>query len=698
MRALLQNLGSGETSLIDAPVPVPGAGELLVRSAASAISPGTERMLVEFGNAALWRKALQQPERVRQLLDKARAEGVSTALEAARARLDAPLAPGYAASGRVVALGAGASGFAIGERVAAAGPHAEYFCTPATLSVRVPEGVPDDHAAFASLGAIALQAVRLAEAGPGSAVGVTGLGLVGLIAVQLLRAAGCRVFGLDLDPARVRLAEAFGAEAHLIAADADPTAAAEAFSRGRGLDAVIVATAGGGAAPMQAACRMARPKGRIVLLGTAEIALPRALLYRKELSVVVSSSYGPGRHDAGYLAGHDWPVEALRWTAGRNMEAVLDLAAAQAIDLEPLIQARVPFAEAAAAYAGLDARTLGLVLTHPAEAAAPPARRIALATGRAMAGGVGLAVIGAGNFATRSLIPALLESGAAPRVVVSAKGVSAAIAARKFGFAAAASEVDAALADPEVAIVAIATPHHAHAALAVRALEAGKHVWVEKPLALDAAGLDAIEAALAAHPSLLLTVGFNRRLAPDTRALLAALDPVPGPRAISIEVAAPSLAPGHWLADPAIGGGPLLGEGCHFIDLACCLARALPASVGGAPSAGGGAVALGFADGSTATIHYFAGAHRSVAKERIAVSAGGRTLVIENFRRLVARGVPGLRTPLLGRARPDKGHLALAQAFIAACRAGGTPPIPHEALLGVSRAVLRAAAPARAPA
>jgi len=693
MRALLHSLGSGEASLIEAPAPVPGRGEILVRASASVVSPGTERMLVEFGQAPLWKKALQQPERVRQVFDKARAEGLSTALDSVRARLETPLAPGYAAAGRVLAVGAGVEGFAPGDRVAAAGPHAELFCAPATLAVRIPDGLADDIAAFATIGAIALQAVRLCEAGPGSAVGVTGLGLIGLIAVQLLRASGCRVFGLDLDAERVALAEKFGAEAHAIAADADPAPAAEKFSRGRGLDAVIVATAGGGAGPLHAACRMARPKARIVLLGTAEIAVPRALMYAKELSLTVSSSYGPGRHDPGYLAGHDWPVAALRWTAGRNMEAFLDFALSRAIDLDPLVRARVPFDRAAEMYAKLDARTLGLVLTHPPDAQPAPLHRVAI-TGQAAAPptGTGLAVIGAGNFAMRSLIPSLLAAGAAPRLVVSARGVSAAVAAKKFGFAAASSTLDAALEDPTVAIMAIATPHHTHAALAVRALAAGRHVWVEKPLALDDAGIDAVEAALAASPKALLCVGFNRRFAPDTQAALRALSGVPGPRAISIEVAAATLPAEHWLKNPAIGGGPLLGEGCHFIDLACCLADSLPDRVAATPTEDGGAVALGFANGSTASIHYFTGAHRSVAKERIAISAGGRTLVIENFRRLRAFGVPGMRTPLLPRARPDKGHDALARAFVVACRDGTAPPIAHAVLLGTSRAVLRAAA------
>ncbi|MCC7281381.1 MAG: bi-domain-containing oxidoreductase [Acetobacteraceae bacterium] len=694
MRALLHSLGSGEASLIEAPAPLPGPGEILVRAAASVVSPGTERMLVEFGRAPLWRKALQQPERVRQVLDRARAEGLSSALDSVRARLSAPLAPGYAAAGRVLEVGAGVTGFAPGDRVAAAGPHAELFVVPATLAAQIPDNVPDEAAAFASIGAIALQAVRLCEAGPGSAVGVTGLGLVGLLAVQGLRAAGCRVFGLDLDGGRVAMAQAFGAEAHVVAANADPALAADAFSRGRGLDAVIVATAGGGAAPLASACRMARPKGRIVLLGTAEIAVPRALMYAKELSLVVSSSYGPGRHDPGYLAGQDWPVAALRWTAGRNMEAFLDLLAMGAIDPARLVQQRVPFERAAEAYAQLDRRTLGLVLTHAPAAEAAPPHRVAIARAGAApapAAGTGLAVIGAGNFAQRSLIPSLLAAGAAPRVIVSAKGVSAASAARKFGFALAASEAEAAFDDPAVAIVAIATPHQAHAALAARALAAGKHVWVEKPLSLDDAGIDAIEAALGEAPAARLVVGFNRRFAPDTLAALAALRDVPAPRAISIEVAAPALPAGHWLKDRAIGGGPLLGEGCHFIDLACCLAEALPVRIAGTPTQDGGAVALEFPGGSTASIHYFSGAHRSIAKERIAVSAGGRSLVIENFRRLRAFGVPGLRTRLLPRARPDKGHAALARAFVAACRDGGPPPIAHATLLATARAILRAA-------
>jgi predicted dehydrogenase len=272
--------------------------------------------------------------------------------------------------------------------------------------------------------------------------------------------------------------------------------------------------------------------------------------------------------------------------------------------------------------------------------------------------------------------------------VVSSKGVSAGIAAQKFGFASAASDLDAALADPAVRIVAIATPHHTHAALAARALAAGKHVWVEKPLALDAAGIDAVAAALTG--GMLLGIGFNRRFAPDTLAVLAALATVPGPRAIAIEVAAPTLPAEHWLRDPAIGGGPMLGEGSHFIDLACALAEALPEKVAAVPSRDGGAASLAFANGSTASVHYFAGAHRATPKERVTVHADGRSFVIDNFRRLVARGA-AMRTPWLPRARPDKGHAALAAAFVRACREGGPPPIAHETLLGVSRAALQAA-------
>lgn len=693
MRALLHSFATGESRLIDAPEPLPGRHELVVQSLASVVSPGTERMLVEFGRAPLWKKALSQPDRVRQVIDRARAEGVATALAAVRARLDTPLAPGYAACGRVVAVGTGVTQFAPGDLVAAAGPHAEQFAVPATLAVRVPDRVAPEHAAFASIGAIALQAVRLCEAGPGSAVGVTGLGLVGLIAAQLLRAAGCRVFGLDLDAARVALAGKFGAEAHLLDSAANPEAAAEAFSRARGLDAVIVATAGGGAAPLRDACRMARPRGKIVLLGTASIDLPRDLLYRKELSVVVSSSYGPGRHDAEYASGTDWPVEALRWTAGRNMEAFLDLLSAQALDLDTLIQHRVPFAEAAGAYGTLDARTLGLVLTHaegaPAPLAAPPVAR-----GTPPAG-LGLAVVGAGNFATRTLIPNLVAAGASPRVVVSSKGVTAAIARDKFGFAQAATSLGAALDDPGVAIVAIATPHHTHAGLAARALAAGKHVWVEKPLALTLPELDDIEAALATAPGV-LAVGFNRRFAPDTLAAQALLARMPGPRAITILVAAPTLPAGHWLADPAIGGGALLGEGCHFIDLACALACGLPQTAHAAQARDGGAISLGFEDGSTAAIHYFAGSHRATPKERIEIACGGRTLVIENFRRLVAHGFPGARAAWWPRGKPDKGHAALAQAFIAACRDGGAPPIARGELLEVSRLAVRLGARAGA--
>ncbi len=509
MKQVLQNLKDGATEVADVPCPRAGRGQLLIRSTHTLVSAGTERMLVDFGKAGFIDKARQQPDKVRMVLDKIRTDGLMPTLDAVRNKLDQPLALGYCNVGVVAEVGAGVSGFAIGDRVASNGKHAEMVSVPVNLCAKVPDDVDDEQAAFTVLGAIALQGIRLVQPTLGEAVVVTGLGLIGLVTVQLLRAQGCRVLGLDFDPAKLELARRFGADVVDLQSGADPVLAAMEFSRGRGVDAVIVTASTKSSEPMHQAASMCRKRGRIVLVGVTGLELSRADFYEKELSFQVSCSYGPGRYDPRYEdQGQDYPVGFVRWTEQRNFEAVLDMLADRRLDVAPLVSHRFDIARAQQAYAvvGGSEPSLGIVLHYPDSApgdlAARRARVVPLpqaqAPGRADAPRV--SVIGAGNYAGAVLIPAFKASGARLAQIASAGGVSSVHAGRKFGFAQATTDTDALLADADIDIVVISTRHDTHASYVQRALDAGKHVFVEKPLALTRDELLHIEAAVRRAP------------------------------------------------------------------------------------------------------------------------------------------------------------------------------------------------------
>lgn len=710
MKQVIQNLKTGTVEVTDIPIPVAHSGRLLIRTSASLISAGTERMLLEFGKAGWIEKARSQPERVRQVLDKLRTDGLWETVAAVRAKLDQPLPLGYCNVGRVVEVGPGVAGFRVGDRVVSNGWHAEVVAVPALLSAKVPDAVPDDAAAVTVLAAIALQGIRLLQPTLGERVAVIGLGLIGLLAVQLLRVHGCRVLGLDLNGERLVLARRFGAEVVDLGKGEDPVAAAAAFSHGRGIDAVLIAAATASAEPIRQAARMARQRGRIVLVGVVRADVPRDEFYKKELSFQVSCSYGPGRYDPAYEdKGQDYPLGFVRWTAQRNFEAVLELLADGRLDVTPLITHRVPIAEASRAYEVLekDRHALGILLTYPEAATAPaegiPARTVRLAQPVRAEGAVSVAVLGAGSHARKVLLPALRQAEVRLRAIVSANGVSAAHAGRRFGFELASSDAEAALADPEVNAVVIATRHDSHARFVCEALRAGKHVFCEKPLCLTVDELREIEAVYSSlvtpHSSPpLLMVGFNRRFAPLARRMRELLAGIAEPKALVVTVNAGALPTGHWVRDAEEGGGRIVGEACHFVDLARYLVGARITGVqasGLHPDAGGGgdqsaSLMLRFADGSTATIHYFANGHRSFPKERIEAFGGGRILRLDNFRRLRGfgwRGFGGART-----WRQDKGHEACLAAFVEAVRSGGAPPIPPAEVFEVSDAILQAAA------
>jgi predicted dehydrogenase/threonine dehydrogenase-like Zn-dependent dehydrogenase len=696
MKQVLQNLKDGSTEVAEVPCPRTGAGQLLIRTTRTLVSAGTERMLVDFGKAGFIDKARQQPDKVRMVLDKIRTDGLMPTIEAVRNKLDQPLPMGYCNVGEVVEVGAGVSGFAVGERVASNGRHAEMVAVPVNLCAKLPERVSDEAAAFTVLGAIALQGIRLVQPTLGETVVVTGLGLIGLVTVQLLKAQGCRVLGLDFDADKLALARRFGAETVDLRAVSDPVAAATAFSRGRGVDAVIITASTKSNEPVHQAALMCRKRGRIVLVGVVGLELSRADFYEKELSFQVSCSYGPGRYDPLYEdKGQDYPVGFVRWTEQRNFEAVLDMLAEGRLDVAPLVSHRFDIGQAPQAYAvvGGSEPSLGIVLNYPAPAAseAPRARTVALPAVAPAAGTGGRApsvsVIGAGNYAGAVLIPAFKAAGARLARIASAGGASSVHLGRKFGFAEATTDTAALLADPCADAVVVSTRHDSHADFVQRALSAGKHVFVEKPLALKLTELEAIATAAKAAPGRLVMVGFNRRFAPQVVKMRALLRGVPGPKSFVMTVNAGAIPAQHWTQDPAVGGGRLLGEGCHFVDLLRFLASAPIESFHAvrmdSATPDTASVTLRFADGSLGTVLYLANGSKAFPKERLEVFAAGRVLQLDNFRRLQGFGWPGFTTTKLW--RQDKGQAACVAAFVQAVQFGSPSPIPLDELLEVGR-------------
>ncbi|MEA3198299.1 MAG: hypothetical protein QOF32_2351 [Gammaproteobacteria bacterium] len=710
MQQLLQSLADGRIVLEEIPVPSPASGAVLIRTSRSLISSGTERMLLEFGRANWIEKIRQQPEKAYQVLDKMRTDGVAATLEAVRSKLDQPIPLGYCNVGRVIEAGAGATEFSAGDRVVSNGSHAEFVAVGRNLCARIPESVSDDEAVFVPLAAIALQGLRLAAPGIGERFCVIGLGLIGLITVQLLRANGCRVLGVDPDPAKSALAAKLGADVVDLRAGEDVLKIAERFSAGQGMDGVLITAATDSNEPIEQAARICRQRGRIVLVGVTGLELNRADFYKKEISFQVSCSYGPGRYDEVYEnRGIDYPFGLVRWTEQRNFQAVLQLMESAQLDVRPLISHRFAFGSGGAAYDLLADRTqtsLGIVLDYKTEPDAPAiVRKISLqpAASGAVTGNPAVAFIGAGNYAGRVLIPAFRASGARLFAVATASGINAARYGRQYGFEMVSTDVDAVLGAPEVDVVVIATRHDTHAQFVQRALAAGKHVFVEKPLAITASDIDAIETALrdaVRQNPLALMIGFNRRFAPLAIRMKALLGAVREPKSFVVTVNAGAAPAGHWTVEPA-GGGRIVGEACHFVDLLRFLAGSpITGSVARRTDGGDGrsadpsvCITLSFADGSLGTIHYLTGGHSSFPKERIEAFAGGRVLQLDNFRQLRAFGWPGFKSQRLW--RQDKGQIACAAAFISAIKAGAGSPIPLEEILEVSRATIAASEAAR---
>ncbi len=704
MKQVLQEMDTGALRLVDVPAPLVRPGGVLVRTRYSVISVGTERSKIELGRKSLLGKARERPDQVRKVLDAVKREGVASAYRKVRSRLSAPSPLGYSCAGVVEAVGPGVDDIEVGQLVACAGAgyanHAERVWVPKNLVVPVPDGVVADEAAFATLGAIALQGVRQADVRLGETVAVIGLGILGQLTVQLLRAAGVQPIGIDVDAARVALAERHGAAGVLRSEDVAGRVAV--LSGGIGADAVIITAATSSEDPIRLAGEIARDRGRVVVVGAVPIRPPRSPYYEKELEIRLSRSYGPGRYDPEYEEkGHDYPVGYVRWTERRNLGEFLRLLSTGAVRMDELITHRFPFAEVERAYGTLTGEegrgALGVVLEYPEEATEEPRRIVVrdVADPRApVTGPIGVGLIGAGNFAQDVLIPSLKRLGVEFRGVVTASGLTARGVAEKHGFAYAASSADEVLADPGTHVVVVATRHDEHARLAAEALRAGKAVFVEKPLALDEASLeDVLGAASQGGP---LMVGFNRRFAPATQFVRERLERTAGARVIHIRVNAGAVPATSWVHDPEVGGGRLVGEGCHFIDLALYLAGSPAVEVSAQAIAGSDpaaalqdnvVVTLRCADGSIASILYTSKGNPRSGKERIEVFAGGVSAVIDDFRGAEVHGAKRERW----KGRQDKGHHAELEAFVRAVREGATSPISLAELENSSRATLRAA-------
>lgn len=697
MKQVVQHIGSRKLEVADVPEPACKGGGVVVRNTVSLISAGTERLVIDFANKSLLGKAQERPDLVKKVLDKVKKEGIGATLQTVKGGLERFIPLGYSCAGVVEQVGRGAEEFAVGDRVACAGmgyaSHAHAVFVPKNLTVAVPAEVSLEDASYVTLGAIALQGVRVADVRLGESVAVIGLGLLGQLTVQILKANGCRVVGVDLDPAKVEQAVRLGADAAVRRSD-DVLAAVAHFTDGVGVDAVIVTAATESNDPIELAGELCRDRGRVSMVGAVKMDIPRKVYYMKELELRLSRSYGPGRYDPSYEEeGRDYPIGYVRWTERRNMQEFLRLVSTGQVTPSALTTHRFPVERAEEAYEIVTGKRqenfAGVVLTYAQEPASAGRRTLRLAARPARAGAVGLGFIGAGNFATSVLLPRFSRTSGVDLVgVATATGVSGKNTGTRFGFRYATTDMAELLADPAVHAVVIATRHGSHAHFAAQALRAGKAVFVEKPLAIDEAGLEEVLAAQA-ETGQVLAVGFNRRFSPLAEQLKGFF--APGSRlAVNYRVNAGAIPRESWIHDPEEGGGRIIGEVCHFVDLLQYLTGDLPVEVF-AHSLGGPegtlhdtvAATLGFRNGSLGSINYLATGDKSFPKERVEVFGGGGIGVLEDFREvLTTRGGKQGRTRRLSQ---EKGFDQEIARFLEAVREGGALPISIESLEATHR-------------
>lgn len=700
MKQLLQYFKTGELELIDSPVPRSDAKSLVTETQKSLISVGTEKMLIEFGKASVINKIKQQPDKVKQVLDKIKTEGLLSTAEAVWTKLNDPIPLGYSNVGTIIEKGSAITQFEIGQRVTSNGAHAEFVKVPWTLTAAIPDSVRDEEACFSVVGAISMEGIRLINPTIGETIVVLGLGLLGQLTAQILRANGCRVIGIDLDKGKVDLLNAQGIEAFVAGSDEENIRNILGKTNEVGADGVIITASTSAESVLSQCAAMSRKRGRIVLVGVIPITVSRSLFYEKELSFQVSAAYGPGRYDPDYEEkGLDYPLPFVRWTAKRNMEAFLFLLQEKRVDVNTLITHRFPFSDALAAYKIIDTENpLGIILDYESKEKEKKATiEINAASQTSSVQQAVIGFIGAGNFAKMTLLPALKKAKANVKYIADLQGFPASMAARKFGITKATSDKDEFYTDPEINTVFIATRHSSHAFLVSEALEKGKHVFVEKPLAMNLKELAGIYELTLENPLNRLMVGFNRRFSPFTQKLLPVLTKRSDPISVIITVNAGAIPANHWVHDPEVGGGRIVGEGCHFIDLARYLVGKPIETVSATSTKGHSGsdvdkaiINLSFKDGSHAVVNYLANGSKKFPKERIEVFSQERVYVIENFKSLTSYGGSLSEKSV----KQDKGHQEEVRRFLTAIEEGNETPIPilelievHLATFAVERSI-----------
>ena len=693
MKQIIQDLKSGETILEEVPVPQVKSGSVLVKTTRSLVSLGTERMLVEFGKANLIDKARQQPDRVKQVLDKFKTDGIMPTLEAVFNKLGQPLPLGYCNVGRVVAVGKGVTEFVVGDRVASNGNHAEYVCVPKNLVAKIPDNVSDDEATFTVIGSIGLQGVRLLNPQLGETIVVVGLGLIGLIVAQLLKFNGCKVIGVDFDQHKVDLARSKGIDAINPLKGIDPVQYVEQVTNGIGADGVIITASSKSDDIIHQACEMSRKRGRIILVGVIGLNMRRDDFYKKELSFQVSCSYGPGRYDDEYEnKGHDYPLAYVRWTEKRNFETVLHSISSGGLDVKSLISEVVDLSDFNVIYGDMRKGAIASILKYPDEDTIE--RVVTVCDNRKFGSDAKkIGIIGAGNYASSMIVPCLVKASAPIKYIASAQGLSAKILAKKAGAELATSDYHEILNDKETGLVIITTRHNLHADMVVEALNTNKSVFVEKPLCLNNAELEHIVSAYnSANTGVTLTVGFNRRFSPFAVKLKQFVGDTP--KNIVATMNAGYIPKEMWVHDMEIGGGRIIGEACHFIDLCSYLAGSKVVAVcmnamGTNPeeNTDNASILLKYENGTNAVINYFANGSKSYAKERVEVFSQDRVFILDNWRRLVGYGVKGFSKMTGTMDKGQKNQFALLNDRL---QNGGEPLIPFDSIINTTKASLAA--------
>ena len=689
MKQIVQDLKSGATILEEVPVPQVKAGYVLIQTTCSLVSLGTERMLVEFGKANLIDKARQQPDKVKQVLDKIKTDGLQPTLEAVFNKLGQPLPLGYCNVGKVVAVGKGVTEFVVGDRVASNGNHAEFVCVPKNLVAKIPDNVTDEEAAFTVIGSIGLQGIRLLKPQLGETVVVIGLGLIGLVTSELLKANGCRVIGVDFDEQKVEIAAKKGVLAINPGKGIDPVKYVEEITNAVGADGVIITASTKSNDVIHQACTMSRKRGRIILVGVIGLDMRRDDFYKKELSFQVSCSYGAGRYDEEYEnKGHDYPLAYVRWTEKRNFETILGAISSGVLEVKSLITEVVDLKDYEQIYGNMrKCGSIASILKYQVESHID--RIVPLPENCFVAGQGKIGIIGAGNVASSTIIPALLKAKAAIKYIASAQGLSAKILAKKAKAENATSDYSVLLKDPEVNTVVITTRHNLHARMVLEAIQAGKNVFVEKPLCLTKEELAEIETAYqAASPAITLTVGFNRRFSPFAEKIKSLVGS--GPMNIVATMNAGFIPPEVWVHDLEVGGGRIIGEACHFIDLCSYISNSRVIAVcmnamGVNPqeNTDNVSILLRYENGTNAVINYFANGSKSYAKERIEVFAQEKVLILDNWRKLEGFGIKGFSKM---KSTMDKGHKRQFALLNERMKEGGEPLISFGSIVNTTKA------------